>query len=220
MMQDNITDYALAEYRKHYKNDKLSKLDIFYYVYGLLHHNGYRKKYTNNLTRELPHIPMAPDFAAFRDAGRLLADLHLGYETCKKHDLGKPKFLPKRFEKLEFGKKDAEKDDGRQEVPDHSVILVDGQILFDRIPTTSYRVNGRTPLGWVVDRYRVTTYKESGIANNPCAGTDIVAVIERAVHVGLESERIIKSLPDDFEPGSGWDPSNGNLDDYTGGDDP
>ena len=210
MMQDNITDYALQEYRNHYKDNKISKLDIFYYVYGILHHDGYRKKFTNNLIRELPRIPMAPDFAAFSNAGRNLADLHLGYETCQRYDLGKPKFSPTKFTKLSFG----QKKNGAKKVRDRTVIRADGAVLFDNVPETSYRVNGRTPVAWVVDKYRITTDKESGIINDPCTGTDIVAVIERAVYVGLESERIIKSLPEEFEPDPDWKPSKGNLDDY------
>ena len=216
MMQDNITDYALKEYREHYRNNNISKLDIFYYVYGILHHPGYREKFANNLTREFPRIPMAPIFKAFRDVGRQLADLHVGYETCKRHDLGKPKFSPKKFTKLSFGWKK----DGENQVRDRTVIRVDGTVLFDNVPETSYRVNGRTPVEWIVDRYRVTTDKESGITNDPCTGTDIVAVIERAVHVGLESERIISSLPKEFEPEPGWEPSKGNLDKYVDGDEP
>ena len=210
MMQDNITDYALHEYRKHYRDDKISKLDIFYYVYGILHHQGYREKFANNLTRDLPRIPLAPDFKAFSCAGRNLADLHLGYETCKRHDLGKPKFMPKKFIKLSFGWKL----DGKKRVKDRTVIRADGAVLFDNVPETSYRVNGRTPIAWIVDKYRVTTNKESGLTNDPCMDTDIVAVIERAVHIGLESERIIKSLPEEFEPAPGRKPSKGNLDDY------
>ena len=212
----NITDHALAEYQVHYGDESIDQKDIFYYVYGILHHLGYKKKFANNLTRELPHIPMAPDFKAFSNAGRSLSDLHLDFETCPRYDLGSPKFNPKKFDNLSFGKKSSTMGDGRQ-VNDHSVIKASGQLLFENVPETEYRVNQKTPLEWVVDRYCVTTDVESGITNDPCTGTDIVAVIERAVHVGLESERIIKSLPKEFEPGPGWTPSKKNLDKYTEG---
>ena len=214
--QENITDFALTEYCNHYGLN-ISKLDIFYYIYGLLHHPGYRKKFANNLMRELPHVPMAPDFVAFRDAGKSLADLHLDFETCARHDLGEPKFAPTRFSKLSFGRKETGEGDIRRHIPDRTVVRADGAVLFDDIPETTYRVNGRTPLEWIVDRYKVTTDKDSGITNDPCTGTDIVAVIERAVHVGLESERIINTLPEEFEPGPGWKPSSDGLDKYTKG---
>ena len=95
-----------------------------------------------------------------------------------------------------------------------SVIRADGVVLFDNVPQTSYRVNGRTPLEWVVDRYKITVDKDSNIVNDPCTGTDIVAVIERAVYVGIESERIIETLPDEFEPGEDWKPKEGGLDEF------
>jgi len=39
----------------------ITKWDIFYYVYGLLHHPEYRTKFADNLKRELPRIPLAPN---------------------------------------------------------------------------------------------------------------------------------------------------------------
>ena len=87
----NITDYALTEYQTHYNDKKITKTSIFYYVYGLLHHPTYRTKFANNLSRELPHIPMAPDFWTFSKTGKKLATLHLNFETCKRYNLGTPK---------------------------------------------------------------------------------------------------------------------------------
>ncbi|CAI8047272.1 hypothetical protein GBAR_LOCUS26116 [Geodia barretti] len=60
--QENITDWALAEFRTHYADDTITKWDIFHYNYGLLHHPTYREKYEANLKRDLPHIPFAEDF--------------------------------------------------------------------------------------------------------------------------------------------------------------
>jgi predicted helicase len=39
---------------------QITKWDIFYYVYGILHHPGYREKFADCLKRELPRIPFAP----------------------------------------------------------------------------------------------------------------------------------------------------------------
>src|SRR5262249_53046270 len=75
--RENITDWALQQFRTYYADKKISKWDIFYYVYGLLHHPGYRTKFADNLKRELPRIPFAPDFRAFATAGKQLAALHL-----------------------------------------------------------------------------------------------------------------------------------------------
>src|SRR5262249_44484517 len=78
--RENVTDWALYHFREHYDDKKIDKWSIFYYVYGLLHHRGYCEKFADNLKRELPRIPFAPDFRAFATAGERLAKLHLDYE--------------------------------------------------------------------------------------------------------------------------------------------
>ena len=207
--KENVTDVTVSQYRIYYGDDRINKNDVFYYVYGLLHHAAYREKFAHNLIRELPRVPMAPDFAAFCDAGKKLSDLHLNFETCARYNLGKPKFALDKFRKLSFGRRKTK--DGR-DVRDETVVRADGVVLFENVPTTAYRINGRTPLEWIVDRYKITTDKNSCITNDPCTGTDIVPVIERAVYMGLESERIINTLPKEFEPGPEWKTDNGSLD--------
>ena len=71
--RENISDWSLKQFQDHYHNQSITKWDIFYYVYGLLHHPGYREKFADNLKRELPRIPFAPDFQAFTSAGKQLA---------------------------------------------------------------------------------------------------------------------------------------------------
>ena len=213
---ENLADWALSEYRNHYGDPKITKKDVFYYVYGMLHHPGYRRKFKDKLKHELPHIPMAPDFWSFSRIGMDLASLHLSYETCKRHKLGAPIFDPAGFQKLDFGRKDAGKGDRRSTVIDHRSILADRHLLFDGIPEMEYRVNGKTPVGWVVDRYAVKKNPDSGIVNDPCTGTDIVAVLERAVHVGLESDRLVSELPKEFEPREGWEPRRTGMDKFFG----
>ena len=198
--QENITDTTLEEYQTHYKYKKITKKDIFYYVYGLLHHKGYRKKFRENLMRDLPLIPMAPDFQKFCKIGKKLADLHLAFDSCKLHDLGNPKFIPKKFIKLSFGKKKEKIDEKEKSVTDKSILKADGAVLYDTIPNIKYSVNGRTPLEWIIDRYKVTVDKDSLIKNDPCTGTDIIPIIRRAVYLGVESDRLIKQLPKEFEP--------------------
>ena len=204
--KDNITDFALSEYRNHYKDTKITKRDIFYYVYGLLHNKGYRKKYANNLIRDLPHIPMAPDFWTFSKIGKKLADLHLSWETCKRYSLGKPKNEFGKYAKMAFARKNK---DGKQ-VNDTTTLKINGMTVFDNIPDIQYRINGRTPLEWAIDRYKVTTDKDSGIVNDP-TNVDIIPLIERLVYVGVESDRLVSELPEEFEP-KDWKPAKVGLD--------
>ena len=80
---DNITDTTLRKFRIHYNDNTISKDTIFYYVYGVLHAPAYKQRFANDLSKDLPRIPMAPDFHAFAKARKELAKLHLSYETCK-----------------------------------------------------------------------------------------------------------------------------------------
>ena len=217
MMVDNITDYALGEYKAQYNDNAIAKEDVFYYVYGLLHHPGYRKKYANNLTRELPHIPMAPDFWAFSKTGKELADLHLSYETCKRYDLGKPvNAIPDSPRRIRWGRQ--KKDTARNITSGQNqhVLIIDDVPVYEDLPVCEYRVNGRTPLGWFVDRYGHTVDKESGIENYPLqgvSGKEVRAIIERLAYVGAESDRLVSQLPKEFEP-KNWSPTKTGLEAY------
>ena len=62
----------------------ITKEDIFYYVYGILHSPKYRETFANDLKKSLPRIPLvekAEDFRAFSRAGRELGAWHVNYET-------------------------------------------------------------------------------------------------------------------------------------------
>ena len=213
-MKNNITDWAQTEYRTFYNDTSITKEDIFYYVYGILHHRGYRDKYQAMLVRGIPRVPMAPDFWTFCKAGRRLADLHLNYETGHRYDLGDPlNQIPDAPKKIKFGRK-RNASRGSRTVDDLSMLYIDGIKVYDNIPEAAYKVNGRTPVEWFVDRYGFSTHGESGITNYPLEdvdGEDVRAIIERLVHVGVESDRIIQTLPEEFEP-TEWTPKKTGLD--------
>ena len=209
--RDNITDQTLKEYRDHYGDSKITKRNIFHYAYGLLHHPGYRKKYANNLSRELPRIPMAPRFRKFAEIGKKLVDLHLSWESCQRYDLGEPKSKFGKYAKMAFAKK---RENGKT-VTDTTTLKINGVVAFENIPDIKYRVNGRTPLEWAIDRYRATTDKESGITNDS-TNIDPIPLIERLVWVGVESDRLVSELPEEFEP-KVWKPQKAGLDRYTDG---
>ena len=125
-----------------------------------------------------------------------------------------PKYKFKKFSKLSFGRKSVQINGKTKSVIDKTVLRIDGNVTFDNIPPDiEYQVNGRTPIEWIIDRYKITTDKDSGITNDPCTGTDIIAVIERAVHVGLESDKLVKALPKEFEP-TDWEPAKTGMDGF------
>jgi len=203
--KDNISDNILNEYRLYYDTKEITKKDIFYYVYGFLHHPTYKIKFANNLSKDLPNIPMASNFTKFKNIGEKLAKLHLNFELCKRFKLGKPLEKFDKPHKLSFGRKGMR--------ADKTKLRINGVLVFENIPQPKYRVNGRTPLEWIVDRYNRTVDKDSGIVNDPLEGMgedDIIAVIERAVYVGVESDRLIAELPDEFEP-KDWKPKKTGL---------
>lgn len=192
--RENITDWALNQFRTHYKNKRIDKWDIFHYVYGLLHHPGYRERYADSLKRELPRIPFAPDFKSFAKAGKQLAELHLGYEDLDPWELdwietpGVP--LSYRVERMKLAK-------------DKRSLQVNDSLTLGGIPpqVSDYRLGNRSALEWVVDQYRVKTDQRSGITSDPNKGDDpeyITRLIGQVVRVSVETVRIVNGLPDDF----------------------
>lgn len=195
---ENITDWALKKFQNDYGDDSISKWDIFYYNYGILHHPDYREKYQENLKRSLPRIPFADDFWAFSEAGKQLAELHINYEAAPKHAGLTLKETPNMPLDLCVEKMRLSKDKTR--------IEYNNFLTIEDIPIEAhdYRLGTRSALEWVVDQYRVTedykpnTGRGSRIVNDPNRETEpryIVDLIARVTTVSLETLKIIKSLP-------------------------
>ncbi len=187
----------LEQFHTHYQDQKIRKWDIFHYVYGLLHHPGYREKFAENLKRELPRIPFAPDFRAFAKAGEKLARLHLDYETLEPWKLkwietpGVP--LSYRVEKMKLSK-------------DKTTLAVNKSLTLGEIPpeTSEYRLGNRSALEWVIDQYQVSEDKRSGIKSDPNREDDeeyIVRLVGQVVRVSVETVRIVNTLPAEFGGG-------------------
>ena len=116
--KDGVTDWILNSARKQY-GYKVTKEDIFYYVYGLLHSPDYRTTFATDLKKSLPRLPLvekADDFWAFSKAGRALANLHLNYETIEPYGkcvivhaplTTKGDSINYHVEKMRFGKIDS-----------------------------------------------------------------------------------------------------------------
>ena len=201
---DNISDTALRAFREHYRDDSITKDDIFDYVYGILHAPSYQEQFANDLSKMLPRIPYAPDFHAFAEAGKALAELHLNYETCEQYpglkvEPIKPQLLwqeePEHFLLWKQAMKYKDKNT-------KDILIINEHVMLTGIPEEAHRyvVNGRTPLEWFINRYKITPpEKNSGIRNdangwfeNP---RDLITAIERIIHVSIESARIIDNLP-------------------------
>ncbi|WP_443657489.1 type ISP restriction/modification enzyme [Ellagibacter isourolithinifaciens] len=179
----------------------VNKIDIFYYVYGILHSPEYRSRFEANLQKELPRIPLSRNFREFCAAGRALAKLHLGYEAIEPWPVKEvgSSLLPGPVQKIKWGKrKDSETG---KKVDDHTVLIYNENLVIKDIPEAAqrYTVNGRSPLEWVIDRYQVKTDKASGIVNDPNEYSDdpryIVDLIEKLIRVSTETMEIVDQLP-------------------------
>ncbi|WP_375637768.1 MULTISPECIES: DEAD/DEAH box helicase [unclassified Bartonella] len=209
--RDAITDEGLAHFKAAYPNEKITKDDLFYYVYGLLHSEDYRARYADNLSKELPRIPCvksAEDFWKFVNAGRELGHLHVNYETVEPYPVtfkkGNPKLTdisnPEKFyyvTEMKFAKAGKEKD--------KSIVFYNSNITITDIPLEAYEyiVNGKPALEWVMGRQCVKTDKKSGIVNdanhyavetvgNPAYPLEL---FQRVITVSLETMKIVKNLP-------------------------
>lgn len=199
VQHDGITDFILNEAHSVYKTNSITKEDIFYYVYGILHSLDYRKQFAADLKKMLPRIPLvdsAADFKAFTAAGRQLADLHLNYEkrtppadVIVEGDNGHNY----KVTKMKFKDK-----------ADKSEIIYNNQITIKNIPAEAYDyvVNGRSAIEWIMDRYQVKTDKASQITNDPNDWAEehndpryILDLLLSIITVSVETVKIVNSLP-------------------------
>ncbi len=211
--RDAITDEGLAHFKAAYPNEKITKDDLFYYVYGLLHSEDYRARYADNLSKELPRIPCvksAEDFWKFVNAGHELGHLHVNYETVEPYPVTFKKGNPKQTEisnpekfyyvtEMKFAKIKNSKE------KDKSTVFYNSNITITDIPLEAYKyiVNGKPALEWVMGRQCVKTDKKSGIVNdanryavetvgNPAYPLEL---FQRVITVSLETMKIVKNLP-------------------------
>jgi predicted helicase len=193
--KENITDEALKRFREEYSDSRITKWDIFHYIYAVLHHPGYREKFAENLKRELPRIPFASDFHAFAQAGKDLARLHVEYESLEPWPL---EFICAPDQPLSY-----EVRDKMRLSKDKTSLQVNSSLTLAGIPPEvyEYRLGNRSALEWVVDQYQVSEDARSGIRSDPNRKDDpeyIVRLAGQVVRVSLETVRLVRSLPNQY----------------------
>ncbi len=208
LSRDGVTDAALSKFKSAYPGETISKEQIFYYIYGVLHSPTYRNVYEENLTKEIPRIPVVEkfeDFIQFFDAGKKLGELHVNFENVPKYPLqikeGDLRLAnikdPREFfyvEKMRFSNKQ-----GKQ------TLRYNQNITIENIPSEAfnYVINGKSALAWVIERQGVIKDKHSGIVNdaNDYANETMnnpaypLELFQRVITVSLETMKIVKSLP-------------------------
>jgi predicted helicase len=196
--REAISDYILSQAKLQYGNN-VSKEDLFFYVYGLLHNEFYKETFENDLKKTLPRFPLVDNVKEFwhlSKEGRKLSELHVNYESIPPCDSVNVIGLESNFfkvEKIRFPKKD-QKD----------TIIFNSKITIENIPLEAYeyRINGKSAIEWVMERYQVTTHKESGIVNDPNDWADevgnpryILDLLLSVINVSIQTVDIVKSLP-------------------------
>ncbi len=215
--ESGITDFMLERCRAEF-GDKVTKEDIFYFIYGVLHSPDYRKRFEADLKKSLARIPLpktGAEFAAFVKAGRKLGDMHCGYENARPWkdcavDVVPGYDSPYRITKMRFAKKENPTDEDRngkldrRETEDRTRIIYNDRVTIRGIPFAAYDyvVNGKSAIEWVMDRYQVTTNKDSGIVNDPNKWLEesgderyIVDLVLKVVTVSMETQKIVSTLP-------------------------
>jgi len=188
---ENISDWALLAFQKHYQDNSIQKWDIFYYIYGLLHHPDYCQTYAANLKRELPRIPLKGEFSAFVAAGTRLAQLHTNYEQVPEYPL---KYIENPDQPLNY------RVERMRLTKDKTQILYNDFLTLANIPpkALSYRLGNRSALEWVISQYLVSVDKRSGIESDPNRLEDeqyILRLIAKVITVSIETMEIVEGLP-------------------------
>jgi predicted helicase len=176
---------------------RLTKDDIFAYVYGVLHDPVYREKYAINLKREFPRIPFYPDFAQWAEWGQRLMDLHIGYETVDPWPIARADMADEKVRAAGVSPKPILKSDA-----DNGVIRIDSETTLSGIPPEvwTYRLGNRSGVDWVLDQYKEKTPKDPTIREkfNTYRFADykehVIDLIARVTRVSVETMEIVNAI--------------------------
>ncbi|MCA2812965.1 MAG: N-6 DNA methylase [Microcystis sp. M090S1] len=188
---DNITDWGLQQFQKHYNDKTITKLHIFHYTYAVLHYPEYRSKYELNLKREFPRLPFYDNFSQWVEWGSKLMELHINYETVAPYPLTRIDTNNNLKPKTKL-KADREK---------NSINLDDVTFLQD-IPKIAweYKLGNRSALEWILDQYKEKKPKDQTIAErfNNYRFADyketVIDLLQRVCTVSVETMKIIEAM--------------------------
>lgn len=206
---------------------------MFYYIYAILNHKDYIAKYKDNLSKILPRIPLMQDFWGFVASGRALAELHINYESHNKPDSGAFSCLAKDLHEFKTSAKGLFEKDFRQKAREdiehlnegdfrietikfHTKGVKDSILLNDTIAIVdiphkayAYKVNGKSAIEWILDRYKISTDKASGIVNDPNlyestsgalkglkGGRYVLELLLSVIQMSVQTIEVVESMPE------------------------
>lgn len=190
---ENITDWALQQFRENYQDSQIQRLDIFHYTYAVLHHPAYRQKYEINLKRDFPRLPLYADFWQWANWGRDLMDWHINYEAIEPYPLDRTDLPPD--EKANPPKLKADKTKG--------TIQIDRLTTLSGIPPIAwdYKLGNRSAIEWVLDQHKEKTPKDPTIRElfNTYRFADYkeraIDLIQRVCTVSIKTMEIVQQMP-------------------------
>ncbi|RLA07186.1 MAG: helicase [Gammaproteobacteria bacterium] len=187
---ENITQFGSRAFQKHYNNKKITKQDIFYYCYGVLHYPTYRQKYKINLKQDLPRIPFYDDFDKFKNIGENLINLHLNYEKIVPYNLLEiTKINDKKINKVKL-----------KISPCRGKILIDEWTTLENFPREAldYKLGNRSAVEWVLDGYKEKKIKDPTVAQNfnnykfTDYKDEVIGLLKKITNLSLQHLTIIK----------------------------
>ncbi|ECL0293035.1 helicase [Campylobacter coli] len=188
-----ISDFALDEFKKQLQDETINKEDIFYYIYAIFHHKSYLEKYKFELSKEAPRIPISKDFKNLSVLGKKLATLHLNYENNE------------MFKEVEFKDgvlADISNDEFYKVTKMKKLgndIFYNQNITIKNIPSKAfeYKINGKSAIDWIIDRYQISIDKKSLIENNPNdyqGGKYIYELLLKIIDLSIKSVDLINEI--------------------------
>jgi predicted helicase len=171
--QYNIPDQALKLFRSALNDPNITKEDIFFYVFSVLSTPSYVERFRNNLSKELPRVPILNSFWEISKLGRELAGLQLDYQRYVWAVVMKEekKELPE-YSNLTITAEENALDEYVERVMLDKVrreILINGKVKVQGIPgfALECKVGNYPPIEWV-SKYLVREEdKDTGIVWDP-----------------------------------------------------
>lgn len=191
--RENIRDSMLLDFQRHYNDNSITKLSIFYYIYALLNSNDYQEIYKADLMKESPRIMYVKDFWMYAETGENLVQLHINYESVEPYEATiefKNSTPSYEVTKMKYVKKD-----------DKTAIVYNSDITIKDIPEKAQRyvLNGRTPMEWIMQQYVYEVKKNSQILFNPNEYSEdekyIFNLLLKAINVSVQTVELIDALP-------------------------
>ena len=195
---DNITDWALDQFRTHYSSKAITKDDIFAYVYAVLHDPIYHQAYASNLKREFPRIPFHGDFKQWCRWGKALIDLHLGYRSAKPHPLKQTDIVDSKARNARQSPRVMLRSDREA-----GIIVLDSETQLSGVPTKAwdYRLGNRSALDWVLDQHKERQTKDVAIRQMKLRPyefanykLEVIDLLKRVTTVSVKTIEIVEAM--------------------------